>query len=945
LQRSHVPCSCTVDSEAVSERTLSCPTCDDEAVSTNLTASLTSFVGRDDELKQLHARITEHRLVTLTGEGGSGKSRLAAHLCGELEDTVDETWWVDLGPVTDPDVVARTVAETLGARTDPDADPVSGLLRHLQAPTTVLCLDTCEHLLDAVADLTQRLLVGCERLVVLTTSREPLGVPGEAVYRVPSLTPADAQRLFGERAALSDPHFTTDDAPGEVEAICARLDGLPLAIELAAAWVHALTPAQIAVSLTDSLQLLGGGSRTAVPRHRALMASMDWSYDLLDPHEQRVLRRLAVFGSDFSPAAAAAVSAEPGPRAHHATHPTEDGQDLDILTVVRRLVDKSLIVTRRHGDQVRYRLLDTVRHYAFDKLRRSDDVEQARDRHLTYYVNLAAEAEIGTTHDQDHWRTVLEAERDNIHAALRWALTPSRADTFRLLAASMSHQWMIRSQAHEGLGFLQRALELDPTARTGVQARLYVGRAWVEMVAGRVQESTESAAAAGEIAAEIHDTAVGAQATAMRAFSLFFVDPARCQELAIQARTMSESVGDAFTRDWATMIDAYTLSRRDRHAEAVAVAQPAYERALARRDRFCGSFALGVDMVARLHTGDVRRALTIGEEVMKFTEPLGDYFAFGSNATNVAHAFGAAGDLARGKSIMARIVNGIDQSSDVDVIAHVYVIGLLDLWSGHAKTALEWFERGVQQYDTYEWTAIRCLPLQAAALRRLDRADEATHAADRAFAAAAEVDSPLVLALAKDELARLVAPDDPARAFDLHHQALALRRDHQLTTYLPDSLDALAGLTAATGSPDAAARMLAAGQSARERIGYPRPPCDRPDHERTISIVKRELGDMAYREHCAEGSAMALDQIIADATRGRGPRNRPNVGWSSLSPTELAVALMVADGLPNPEIAGRMFISRSTVKTHLSHIYTKLGTSSRTELAAIATAAKSEAGA
>ncbi|MFI0351109.1 LuxR C-terminal-related transcriptional regulator [Actinomadura sp. 9N407] len=907
-------------------------------MNTNFAAALTSFVGRDRELVQLHARIAEHRLVTLTGEGGSGKSRLAAHLCGELEETVEETWWVDLGPVVDPGLVVRTVADTLGVRSEPEADPTSGLLRRLHAPTTVLCLDTCEHLLDAVADLIRRLLLGCERLVVLATSREALGVPGEAVYRVPSLTPADAQRLFSERAALSDPHFTMDDSPAEVAAICARLDGLPLAIELAAAWVHALTPAQIAAGLADSLQLLGGGPRTVIPRHRTLMASMDWSHDLLDPHEQRVLRRLAVFGSDFTAAAAAAVAGERWDDDERAGHPAENEH---ALVVTRRLVDKSLVATRRHQDQVRYRLLDTVRHYAFDKLRRCGEVARARDRHLAYYLDLAVEAADGATRDQDHWRAVLEAERDNIHAGLQWALTPARAESSRLLAATMSHQWMIRSQAHEGLGFLQRALGLAPDARSAVQARLHVGRAWLAMVAGHVHQAGESAAVAGEIATEIDDTAIGAQATAMRAYSLYFVDPPRCHELADQARAMSESAGDAFTQDWATVLDAYTLNRRDRHAEAAAIARPAYERALARHDRFCGSFALGIDMLARLHTGEVRRSVSVGVEVMALAEPLGDYFAYGSNATNVAHAFGMAGDIDRGMAIMARIVQGMDRSSDVDVIAYVYVIGLLHLWSGRPTTALEWFERGMQQHDTYEWTALRCLAPQAAALRRLGRTEEAGHAAARAVTAAIEIDSPYLLASARDEQARLIATADPARAFDLHHQALALRREHHLTTYLPDSLDALGGLAATTGSPGAAARMLAAGRAAREQMGCPRPPVARPDHERTIALVRRELGEKAYREHSEEGAALALDAVIADATRGRGPRNRPTVGWSSLSPTELAVALMVADGLPNPEIAARMFISRSTVKTHLSHIYAKLGTSSRTELAAIAAAARS----
>ena len=625
--------------------------------------------------------------------------------------------------------------------------------------------------------------------MVLATSREALGVAGEAIYRVPSLMPRDAHRLFEDRAVLSDATFDPAEAGSHVAEICDRVDGLPLAIELAAAWVHALSPAHIAAGLEESVHLLGGGPRTALPRHRALVASMDWSHDLLGPDEQRVLRRLAVVRGRV-----------------HARQPLHavDGRadrDVDVLMLTRQLVDKSLVVARRHGDQVRFRLLDTVRHYALDKLHGCGEVAQTRDRHLDYYLRLAQEAEIGSAHDQDRWRAVLEAEHDNIHAALQWALTPTRATTGRELTVAMSLQWLIRSQAQEGLGFVHRALELDPDDRSSVGARLHVARARLAMVAGRVHEVAEAATTAEEIAKHIDDPAIGAQATTMRAYSLFFVDPAGCQELARRAAPVSEAAGDAFNHDWATALEAYTLTRRDRHSEAAELARPASERAQARHDRFCGSFLLGVEMLAQLHTGEVRRAVATGEEVMDLAESLGDYFAYGSNATNVAHAYGMAGDLARGQALMGRVVQGIERSNDVDVIAYMVTIGLLHLWGGRPQAALPWLERGIEQSTTFEWTAIRCLPPLASALRRLGRPEEAAAAAARAAAAAVEVDAPQVLAAALDEQARLAADSDPARAFDLHHRSLAVRREHHLTTHLPDSLDALGLLAASTGSP------------------------------------------------------------------------------------------------------------------------------------------------
>ena len=379
----------------------------------------------------------------------------------------------------------------------------------------------------------------------------------------------------------------------------------------------------------------------------------------------------------------------------------------------------------------------------------------------------------------------------------------------------------------------------------------------------------------------------------MRAYSLFFVDPLRSQELARRATTLSASAGDAFTEDWATAIDAYTLNRRDRHAAATAVARPAYERALARNDRFCGSFLLGIEMIARMHTGDVRQASAIGHEVMSLAEPLGDYFAYGSNATNVAHAFGLAGDIDRGKAIMARIVHDIDRSSHVDVIAYMFSVGLLHLWSGHPETALPWFELGIGQRDTYEWTATRCLAPLATTLRMLGRVDEAARAAARAAEAAVEVDSPQILAFACDEQARLAATDDPARAFDLHHQALALRREHGLRTYLPDSLAALATLTASTGSPHAATRMLAAGAvgpgtdripQAPRRPARPRPhrrPAEARARRRRLprAVGRRQRADHGPGRSPTPLAAAAHATAPAPAGRASAPPSSPSPAW------------------------------------------------------------------
>ena len=365
-----------------------------DAFPNNLPDQLTSFVGRSHELAQLREALAETRLLTLTGAGGAGKTRLALQLAADaLEQFADGAWWVDLAPVADPRLVGEVLAGALGVRPLPMMTPLQASCARLAGSRALVVVDNCEHLLAACAEMTETLLRACPDVVVLATSRAPLGVGGETDWRVPSLSlpePADkreplevlgqydAVRLFIERARKARPNFavTSENAPA-VAQVCQELDGLPLAIELAAARVRMMSVQQIAAGLGDRFHLLTGGARTALPRHQTLRASVDWSHELLSEPEQVLLRRLAVFAGGFTLDLAEAACTD------------ERLKRVAILDLLASLVDKSLVVAEEHGGEVRYRLLETVRQYGLERLIEGGEAVDMRDRHRDAMLELA----------------------------------------------------------------------------------------------------------------------------------------------------------------------------------------------------------------------------------------------------------------------------------------------------------------------------------------------------------------------------------------------------------------------------------------------------------------------------------------------------------------------------------------------------------------------------
>ncbi|MFC8227767.1 ATP-binding protein [Streptomyces sp. NPDC057287] len=431
----------------------------------NIRPRLTSFVGRESELRLIGSDLSRARLVTLTGPGGSGKTRLA-----EESAAGQGAWIAELAPLDDPSAVPGAVISALGLRETTlrqggprdghrlTADPAGRLVEHLNHRSRhspfLLVLDNCEHVVGAAAALAETLLRHCPRLRILATSREPLGVPGEAVRPVGPLPPDPAHRLFAERARAVRPDFgagaEAGDDPQAVEEICRRLDGLPLAIELAAARLRLLTPRQIADRLDDRFRLLTSGSRTVLPRQQTLRAVVDWSWDLLSPQERTVLRQVSVFAGDWDLTAAEAVT---GP---------------DAADLLGALVDKSLVVAApTDGSQMRYRLLETIHEYASERAAEAPDVLTATcAAHTAYFTALAEEADPQLrSGGQLPWIRRLETDLDNIRAALHRTVVarPSEEEALRLVLA-MGWFWWLRNFRTEGAVWADRtaALGQDP---------------------------------------------------------------------------------------------------------------------------------------------------------------------------------------------------------------------------------------------------------------------------------------------------------------------------------------------------------------------------------------------------------------------------------------------------------------------------------------------------
>ena len=647
----------------------------------NLPRQLTSFVGRTDAITSVRRLLSERPLVTLTGPGGSGKTRLAAEVAAAvLPQYTDGVWWVELAPLADPALVPRAIATALGIREQVDKSIPTSIAARLLPRHTLLVLDNCEHLIAAAAEIAEQLLRTCPGLRVLATSREALAVQGEATFAVPPMSTPDPNRvkssselaafeaveLFVQRARDANPTFALTDGNAEpVASLCRGLDGLPLALELAAARVRALPVEEIAKRMDSRLQLLSGGTRTALPRHQTLRAALDWSHALLTEPERVVFRRLAVFAGSASLDAIETVCAD------------RNETPADLLS---QLVGKSLVVT----DQGRYRMLETIKEYAREALIESGEIETVRGRHRDYFLRLAERANPELRGpDQGNWVSRLEVEHDNLLAALEWSLVTGDGEKLLRLAAALWRFWNVRGIWREGQEWLERALDLERKDAPQVRAQAAFGAgvlAWYRHDYDNATALLEESRRLAEGAGDLRLAADALRQLALAASSL--QDHDRARKLAESSLEMFERLGDKWGIAAASRLLGLHLSggvglhQTDFFDRPRAVAYLDRSLSLAREVsdvRGIGWSLLGLSYVAS-DEQDYARAIALADEALNAFQASGDRFGEWSALRHLARAYRGRGETALAQEFVDRALEFARELGDPVVIAFDLVL-------------------------------------------------------------------------------------------------------------------------------------------------------------------------------------------------------------------------------------------------------------------------------
>lgn len=871
----------------------------------NLPAQVTNFIGRQEDIARLQAILAApgpaSRLVTLTGPGGTGKTRLALQVAGGLlEAFTDGVWWVELAALNEPGLIPQTISGTLGLPEQLGNSALAGLLEYLRGRRTLLILDNCEHLVAGCAMVCHALLSTNPETTILTTSRESLNIAGEINWPVSTLSlpepeqnsetdlmHSEAVRLFVERAKTIQPGF---EIAGEdwplVGQLCHRLDGLPLAIELAAARINMLSISQLLSRLDNRFKLLTGGSRVTMPRHQTLQALVDWSYDLLTPAEQLVFRRLGIFVGGWSLEAAEKVCG------------WDELEPEEILDLQHRLVNKSLVVARndtRPGRPPRYFLLETLRQYALKKLETSGELDRTRHQHFAYFLDLAEKSGPGLRGPQQVlWRERLELENDNLRSALGWLLNepsdfqaaePGDTELKLRLPLALFDYWSNKGFYEEWKKWLEKALAataLEPSSRLRALALYQAG-----FVSGFHFESEKS------------------------------------REYGRESLLLAQQFEDKYCEACALML----LGRFEGSQEGMATEEnlAVLEQSLALFRELGAEWetaqVLGIiaETMCEMRTGgmeNLERAIPLMTEALDILRRLGDGWRQAGTLISLTINYTTLGRFEEAHKFFELSKAQLERSGNTTASYTLFQLGIAARFQGYHREAVNYMRQSLE--ITRTWL-------------------------DKPKVQIANVEGNL--AFVEIELGRLQA------AWNLLKSSLQLYQEINLLGGAAWCLEGFALLGLAAGLPELAARCFGAADHYRELAKAPMHHSDRLVYSPKIAALKKNLGAENLERLWNQGRATGLEEIIALAETGLsnlGPdrpakpasvteKEKPGLqptedrgALAGLTSRELEVLRLVARGLTNSQVAQELVLSTLTVNAYLRTIYSKLNVTSRT---------------
>jgi len=847
---------------------------------TNVPLPLTSFVGRVRELAELRTTIVDSRQLTLTGAGGVGKTRLALEVAARvLQDFPDGVWVADLSVLANASLVPQAVAAVVNVREEAGRSLSAVLSEYFLAKHALLVLDNCEHVAGACAQLAEHLLRRCADLHVLATSREVLGMQGELVHRVASLSVPDARRpcpvaelgqfeavrLFVDRAGLSQPGFgLTDENAPLVGRICVHLDGIPLAIELAAARLNALPVNAIAARLDSRFRLLTGGTRTALSRHQTLRAAMEWSYDLLAEPERALLRALSVCAGGFSLDAAQAIGA------------TDHADEMDVLELLGRLVDKSMVQLEKPAASARYRLLETVRDFVREKLVEAGEADAARRRHAAFFLGLVRRAEPELRGPrQASWLDRLEADHDNLRAALEWSLSQERDETGLCLATALSGYWHGRGYLSEGREWLERAqrhgderpaafanvlvaaarlafaqddferavtlLERAvPLARSQDPEALMLSLAWLGHALWHRDDRTRAIALCMESHALCRSAEAGWTAAVTLAeiatVALHEGDPERAIPLLEESLGLYRKAGDSAGIAQCLHQLGVQATNQGEYAKAASLMQEALElqRHLGRKPAVAASL-LRLGRIALLR-GQYREAIALLEAGTALADELGKTWDAPYRKASLGLAVLATGDVARAAALF-------EESLAVREAAGYRGSGSYRAGSADALLGLGIVARYREEYPQGR--------------RLLEDSLQSFRAAGDTEGAATALYQLGLVAHTENDL---------ERAAGALRESLTVRQARGDRLGVADCVEAMAAVVQRRGALERSAQLVGLAASLREEVAAPRWAIDQVRYDRELAALRATLGEETFAASYAAGVALTfadLEQTFA----------------------------------------------------------------------------------